>query len=115
MNWNLDTIDKNSEVFMADLDGSNEINLTANAAFDGWPLWSPDGTTIVFASNRSGPALTGQVWLMDADGSRPRQLSNGPWSHVQPSWSADGRWIYVYQSRETPDHEFGSVVRIAVK
>ena len=34
----------NSEVFVADADGSNPRNITNNPAFDGWPAWSPDGS-----------------------------------------------------------------------
>lgn len=113
-NWNLDAIQKNSEIFVSDLAGSKEINLTNDAAFDGWPAWSPDGTKIAFASNRSGPALTGQIWLMNADGSGVRQLSQGGWSHVQPAWTFDGRRIVAYQNQETRDYEFGSVVRISI-
>jgi Tol biopolymer transport system component len=114
LDWGLGTVEKNSEIFTADLDGGNETNLSKNAAFDGWPLWSSDGQRIVFASNRAGPALTGQIWVMNADGTGVRQLSNGRWSHVQPAWSSDGDWIYAYQNEETPDYEFGSIVRIAV-
>ena len=33
----------NSEVFVANADGSDARNLTNDPAFDGWPAWSPDG------------------------------------------------------------------------
>ena len=41
--WDLSAIGRNSEVFVADADGSNEVNASKDAAFDGWPVWSPDG------------------------------------------------------------------------
>jgi len=114
-NWELGNIEKNSEIFIADIGGGNEINLSNNAAFDGWPVFSPDGKRIAFASNRSGPARTGQIWLMNVDAGDMSQLSHGPWSHAQPAWSADGKRIYAYQLQETETDEFGSIVRIEVK
>jgi len=113
--WNMKFSDRNSEIFVADSDGENEINLSNSAAFDGWPVWSPDGQRIAFASNRSGPANSGQIWTMKPDGSDLKQVSHGPWSHVQPAWSSDGKSIYAYQHEETEDHEFGSVVRIRLE
>jgi len=114
LDWSLGAIDRNSEIFIADSDGDNEINLTKNAAFDGWPVFSPDGNQIAFASNRTGPALTGQIWLVNPDGSGLRQVSYGPWSHVQPAWAHDGQSVYTYQHKETTTDEFGSIVRIAI-
>jgi Tol biopolymer transport system component len=113
-NWELGSIEKNSEVFIADIDGGNETNISNNAAFDGWPVFSRDGERIAFASNRSGPARTGQIWLMSTDGSNLQQLSQGPLSHAQPTWALDGQTIYAYQLVETQDYEFGSIVSIRV-
>ncbi len=40
------------EIYVMDADGSNQVRLTNNTAFDGVPAWSPDGSKIAFASRR---------------------------------------------------------------
>ena len=110
--WDLSLGSRNSEIFVADADGSNEFNLSDNAAFDGWPAWSPDGSLIVFTSNRSGPANVGQIYVVGPDGSGLRKVTDGPWSYAQPAWSADGKTLFAYQNQETSDYEFGDVVKI---
>ena len=82
----------NSEVFVADGDGSNQRNLTDNPFFDGWPTWSPDGKKIAFASNRRGHGY--QIFVMDADGANPHLLSNTEGRGTAPRWSPDGKIIY---------------------
>ncbi len=82
----------NSEVFLANGDGSKQRNLTDNPFFDGWPAWSPDGKKIAFASNRRGHGY--QIFVMDADGANPRLLSNTEGRGTAPRWSPDGKVIY---------------------
>lgn len=110
--WNLDAGPRNSEVFVAAPDGSDEVNLSRSAAFDGWPAWSPDGRRIAFTSNRMGPANVGQVFVVGADGTGLRQVTQGPWSHTQPAWSPDGTRLYVYRLQEDAEGEFGHVVAV---
>jgi TolB protein len=112
LNWRLEAIEKNSEVVVANLDGSGEINLSDSPAFDGWPIWSADGEWIAFASNRGGPALNGQIWLVRPNGKDARVVTEGPLSHVQPSWSANGDELLVYRLYEGPTTEFGGIARI---
>lgn len=81
----------NSEVFVANADGSDARNLTNHPAFDGWPSWSPDGKRIAFASNRNAAY---QIWVMNADGSAPRLLANTEGRATSPQWSRDGTKIY---------------------
>jgi TolB protein len=76
--WFLTPGQINSEIFIADANGANEINLSNSAAFDGWPRFSPDGRWIVFASNRAGPAGVGQLYLIKPDGSELRRVTDGP-------------------------------------
>ncbi len=114
LDWALEAIEKNSEIYVADHDGGNARNLSVHPAFDGWPLWSADGAWIVFASNRFGPALTGQLWLIRPDGSGLRQLTTGDWGHAQPSWSVSGDSILAYRFQETNDWEYGGIAEIRV-
>lgn len=80
--------------------GGEAKALTRGLALDTQPVFSPDGETIAFLSDRSGAE---NLWLMDKDGSDPRQLSfyddNPHWT--SPEWSADGSSIVV--SRFWPD------------
>lgn len=115
MQWDLTLGNRNSEVFVADADGSHEINLSQSAAFDGWPVWSPDGKTIAFSSNRAGPANVGQIYIVNPDGSELRQLTAGPGSFAQPSWSPDGQRIFGYENCETADYEYGNISVIALR
>jgi TolB protein len=81
----------NSEVFVANADGSGARNLTNHPAFDGWPAWSPDGTRIAFASNRN---FSYQIFTMNADGSDVRLLANTEGRATAPQWGRDGARIY---------------------
>ena len=112
--WDLSNRPRNSEVFIADIDGSNEVNLSNSAAFDGWPVFSPDGKRVAFSSNRAGPANVGQLYIVDIDGADLGQVTSGPWSYAQPSWEPGGRSILAYQLQETASYEFGDVTRVTV-
>jgi TolB protein len=81
----------NSEVFVANSDGTGEQNLTSHPAFDGWPAWSPDSRRIAFSSNRNANY---QIFLMNADGSGVRLLANTEGRATEPRWSPDGKMIY---------------------
>lgn len=114
-NWDLSTSQRNSEIFILDPAGNITENISKNAAFDGWPRWSPDGKKIVYASNRSGPANVGQVFLYDLASKQTIAVSTGPPGHIQPSFSFDGKKILAYEVYETTDYEFGGIVSIDLK
>ncbi|HET9991591.1 MAG TPA: hypothetical protein VFQ65_23840 [Kofleriaceae bacterium] len=86
----------NSEVFVANSDGSDAKNITNHPAFDGWPTWSPDGTQIAFASNRRSSY---QIFAMNADGSQVRLIANTEGRATSPKWSPDGKTIMFTNCR----------------
>jgi serine/threonine protein kinase len=53
-------------LFLVNADGTRLRRLTTDDARDRGPLWSPDGKTIYFFSNRSGPS---RIWSIRPDGS----------------------------------------------
>jgi Tol biopolymer transport system component len=71
-------------------DGSGQTRLTNNAAIDTVPAWSPDGTQIVFVSQRDGNE---EIYKMNANGSNQTRLTNHSGSDTQPAWSPDGTKI----------------------
>ena len=64
------------ELIVAVIDGSSpELRLTENSVLDDEPCWSPDGSRILFASERSGPK---SLWLVDRDGSNSQPFLAPP-------------------------------------
>lgn len=80
----------NREIYVMNADGSDQARLTDDPADDSSPSWSPDGTQIVFDSDRAG---NDDIYVMNADGSDVRQLTSGAADEGFPTWSPDGSMI----------------------
>ena len=64
---------------------------------DGSPSWSPDGSRIVFYSERDGNA---EIYVMDADGGNPVRLTDHPADEGYPAFSPDGSKISFDSDRD---------------
>jgi Tol biopolymer transport system component len=107
--------ERDSEIVVARLDGSDERRLAASTAYDVYPIWSADGRWIYFSSNRDGPTTQLHLWRMDAGGGAPQRLSRGAWSHRHASPSADGKRVYVFTYQRVDGRDVGFVGSIAVE
>lgn len=82
--------DGNSNIFTMDLRTRSTARLTETNAIDTSPSYSPDGSQIVFTSDRGGRA---QIYVMNADGSNQHRISFGDGSYSTPVWSPRGDLI----------------------
>jgi WD40 repeat protein len=89
---------QHNDIYTTDLSGKSRFQLTNDPADDIDPSWSPDGTHVAFASNRTG---TYQIYVVDANGKGLTQLTNAEgFQQFSPSWSPDGKQIAFLSTRE---------------
>ena len=89
-----------SDIWLMDDEGGAVSRLTFDPAADFDPVWSPDGTRIVFSSNRSGSL---DLYLRRLNATAGDELLHGsPDDKHAQSWSPDGRWlVYASYSSQT--------------
>lgn len=92
---------ESNEIYRMNADGSGQIRLTHNSVEDYTCSWSPDGSQIVFASERDGAA---EIYVMNAYGDGQKRLTHNNVDDVYPEWSPDGTKI-VFASRQDGDLE----------
>ncbi len=68
------------------------------------PLFSPDGTQIVFAKWGYSLGSLSEIWVMNADGTNPRRITSGNYD-FNPVWSPDGTEI-LFERYGSPDNLF---------
>ena len=78
-----------SEIWIADKDGKNRKQLTANNATNVSPVASADGRYIVFGLWQDAKR---NLWRMNVDGSNPVRLTSGL-SDSFPALTPDSRWV----------------------
>jgi serine/threonine protein kinase len=89
------------EIFLKQISGGPDINITNNKADDAQPAISPDGKQIAFVSTRTNSSnllypgidlslLGGDIWVMPTLGGSPRRIAE---SGNFPSWAPDGTTI----------------------
>jgi WD40 repeat protein len=73
-----------SKIWVMNADGSGQHALTKGPTDEYSPVWSPDGTKILFTSDRGGNF---DLYVMGADGSAaPTRLTTAPEIEISPSW-----------------------------
>ena len=89
------TIEGNRDVWIMDLIRGGTARFTTHSAIDGYPVWSPDGTRLVFHSQRNG---TFDIWTKRFDGAAGTEelLLETPGNEWPIDWSKDGRFV-LYQ------------------
>ena len=86
------------DLYTMPITGGPATPLTQGMAFDGQPRFSPDGTRVVFTSDRSGGEA---IHIISLDKTDTVQVTSGKASAYQsPEWTPDGD--YVIATRQGP-------------
>ena len=80
--------DDKADVCVMDIEGNQLKNLTQSPGIDEVGSWSPDGSKIVFFSNRD---RNGEIYVMDSNGKNQVNLTNHPHSTLHPHGLPMGR------------------------
>jgi Tol biopolymer transport system component len=83
-----------SEIHVMRSDGTGDTAITGDGNGDSRPIWSPDGTKILFYSKRDGHY---EIYTMNPEGSSQQRLTNSPEDKAFAQWSPDGTRI-VYNT-----------------
>ena len=84
------------DLYIMPIEGGRAERLTGGLAFDAQPRFSPDGTKIVFVSDRSGGDNVWTLTLSNRDTAQVTQGNNA--LYISPAWSPDGQYIVVARS-----------------
>jgi Tol biopolymer transport system component/DNA-binding winged helix-turn-helix (wHTH) protein len=83
--------DPQGRLWRARVDGSEKIQLTADAVQVFLARWSPDGERLALMAREPGQAW--QLYMVKVDGSGLEKLLSEKRNAADPSWSADGQRI----------------------
>ena len=79
-----------ANLWIVDADGANHRPLTTGKQNDASPRWSPDGSQLLFVSERDGAA---QIYRRFMDTGETARVTNLTESPAGIAWSPDGKWI----------------------
>ncbi len=97
------------DIWTVETIGGTARAVTSHPAHDLLPVFSPDGRTIAFSSNRHGSY---DVYVVPIQGGRPRRLTVDSDTEMVCGWSPDGKHILYASTRSTafpPSYELYSV------
>jgi dipeptidyl aminopeptidase/acylaminoacyl peptidase len=93
-----------SQIYVANADGKNQIQLTRGEKAATNPAWSPDGQWLAFVTPRAGSKSN--LWRIPVDGGEAEQLTDEKGGLTAFQWSPDGTQIaYVMTDAKTEAEE----------
>ena len=85
------------DIWLTDRNGQNPQRLTAHAADEFAPVFSPDGKWIAFSARYDNNV---DVYVMPVEGGQPKRLTWHPSADTVNGWSPDGKRVLFASSRE---------------
>jgi len=85
-------------IYMMDVDGTNQVQLTVSGAPNSFPTWSPEGKRLAFNSQRTGKW---QVYTSLIDGTDVRQVTKDDSDNENPVYAPKSNAIRYESNRDT--------------
>ena len=84
------------DIWLKQLDRGPSTKLTLDGGRNDYPVWTPDGASVSFSSDRASRSF--DLWTKPADKSGDPVLEMDlPWAIAETAWSPDGQW-FVYRT-----------------
>ncbi len=96
---NLKEAKSNTDIYVMNIDGTNQKQLTNNDAADYNPIWKADDSTILFSSTRTGSV---QLFSLPIDGGEAEQITDFGLGVSSPKLSKDGN-LLLFQATLFPE------------
>ncbi len=90
------TRDGQTDIWTMNTDGTDKSRVTNDAADDAAPVWSPEGTEILSASNREDDRY--EIYVAAWNGKYVDRLTKSVGTKDLPGWSPDGKEIVFLSS-----------------
>ena len=106
------------DIYSVPSQGGEARQLTTNAAFDSYPIWSLDGKKIAFASNREGSM---DVYVINANGGAPTRLTTNSGSELPVAFKDNDHVLFsanvmpTAQSNLFASREFSQVYEVSTQ
>jgi dipeptidyl aminopeptidase/acylaminoacyl peptidase len=98
------TADKSeTHVWMANWEGTQQLQLTSGSESENMPRWSPDGRYLSFLSGRKGKTRGSQVWLLDRRGGEAQQLTDVKGKLSFYGWAPDSKRLVLVMGDRDPN------------
>ena len=92
------TVQENIDLWSIDLERNVSSRLTVNPEIDSLPLWSPDGSRILYNETGGEDRASFVIMRIDRAGANePVRVQSGAGAKVATDWSSDGRFLLYKQ------------------
>jgi Tol biopolymer transport system component/predicted Ser/Thr protein kinase len=88
-----DPVHDTSDILIYDAATGTGTKFVFGQAHEGNPVWSPDGTRILFSSDRKAKSGRGDMWMKPLDGGKEEIFAESEDARTPEDWSRDGRFI----------------------
>ncbi len=92
---------KQRDIWVYDWARDTMTQLTFDAADDRYPVWTPDGKRIAFASDRAKKGALNLYWVNGDGTGEPTRLTDSPNGQIPTSWHPTGKFLAFFENRST--------------